>query len=402
MENKRSELFYFNPGHENAILNGSPYYMAPNSVVKMQQDLQILPIWYALDKDCVFIENEVDHKFIDSLNEHFKSLPKLVEKKGFDNKSMYNVHLWGISPQAIHIFEKIQESTLSKLKLPVWNDKIKELTNRKTATDCLSYMIQNIPELSENIIPLFFDNLKDIESFVTNSKDLLLCKAPFSSSGRGLLWLPLGGLTQTERQIIHGHLKKQSIVSIEKVLNKTLDFAMEFNIQESSIDFIGYSLFNTNNKGSYTGNVLASQKFIENKLCEYISLDLIESAKIQLIKYMREYIVPYYNGCVGIDMLIYKDKNQKILLHPCLEINLRDNMGLVALKLSKNILSKDVIGNFNIDFHIKEDDLLEDHLKMLNLYPLSFDEFGKIKSGYMSLCPINSSTKYRAYILINA
>lgn len=400
MLSSEKELYYFNPGHENAILNASPYYTAPANIIKMQHDLQCLPIWYASSQDYVYSEDHLPCDFHEFIKNNIQPVATIKTKKELDVSSTYSVHLWGISPQAIHVFKELNLSTGSLLRVPTWNQHLLDLNSRKTAQECLSLLIKDIPDISIEIIPRFFSELQNIEETVSQTKYQLLAKAPFSSSGRGLLWLPIGGLTRTERQILHGILKKQGSVSIEKILDKKVDFAMEFDIKsETEVIFEGYSVFETNNKGAYMGNYLDNQSNLESLLTSYIEPPLLNQIKQWLIKFLKTHFALYYQGCVGIDMMIYFE-NGYYKLHPCVEINVRDNMGLLALRISQNYMPKNTTGRFYIDFSSKENDIYNKHLQMQKEYPLVISQ-RKFHRGYFSLCPVSSGSKYRAYILLD-
>lgn len=397
MSSNTKKIYYFNPGHENAILNGSPYYTAPANIVKMQQDLQYLPAWYADHDDLVFVEKKLPEDFTAYLRQNIVSIPEAVTVEQIPKNA--SVHLWGVSPQAIHHFKEISEANDLNLGIPLWNDEIKYLSSREESRDCLLELTKNIPEISDSIIPKFFSDLNSIDEFVSNSPCQLLAKAPFSSSGRGLLWLPKEGLTRTEKQILHGILKKQGVVSIEKALDKVIDFAMEFHLSNTGVaSFLGYSLFSTSPKGSYIGNYMNKNSDILSSISHYTNIKLLVDIQENIQKHLENYYSCYYSGCVGIDMMIYKH-NDSYSTHPCLEINLRDNMGLVALNISERYLAEDSEGMFYIDFSPQENEILNRHIDMAKKNPAYFVS-GKIKSGYLSLCPITTTTKYRAYILV--
>ena len=48
-------------------------------------------------------------------------------------------------------------------------------------------------------------------------------------------------------------------------------------------------------------------------------------------------MAPFYDGPLGIDMLVTSERN----IHPCVEINLRDTMGRVAIDIQQRIISED-------------------------------------------------------------
>lgn len=392
------KIHYFNPGHETAVLNGSPYYMAPANVATMQHDLAFLPAWYGNREDVVLVEKSVNEYYA-SIYEKIPSLPHAITKNDLCRYKEVDISLWGISPQAIHYFEEIDKESELKLNIPQWREEYLYLNNRKTAHDCLELLCDQSIQIDNSIIPQFYTSLEEIDSAVKYSSCKLLAKAPYSSSGRGLLWLPVSELTRTENQILHGILKKQGAVSIERVLDKQIDFAMEFMSDgKGEVDFVGYSLFYTNAKGGYESNYIGGQEYIEQILCKKISPFLLSDIKQQLRDILAEKYGSLYCGCIGVDMMIYKEEDT-FRLHPCVEINMRYNMGYLALCIQQNYLSENVSGRFYLDFYPREGDMLQSHIKMQELHPTIYKD-GRLEKGYMSLCPITENTRYRAYVLI--
>jgi len=399
---KDNMIHYFNPGHETAVLNASPYFTPAANQVKMQQDLAFLPAWYAgSPNDFVWIDNDLPTDFINS-TVSFTHLAKTVGINDIADKkhllSGVEVSPWGISPQSIRFFENLSTHHELNLQLPQWKNEYIQLCSRQTAKKCLEFIIENQPEISNNIVPQFFTTIEDIENVVTSSQVELLAKAPYSSSGRGLLWLPPAKLHQSEKQIISGILKKQFSISLEKVLDKRIDFAMLFRSDGcGNIEFTGLSLFETNKKGVYDKNIVASQSKIQNKLKTFIDIDLLEKVKNTLMLFLNQTFGSVYKGCIGIDMMIYAENNN-FKLQPCVEINMRNTMGLLAFRLYQYFFREDAAGYFKIDFSNSTGEILQKHMEMLQLYPAEFSN-GKIKSGYLSLCPVSKDSKYWAYIV---
>ena len=394
------KIHYFNPGHETAVLNASPYYMAPANVVSMQQELAFLPAWYGNTDDVVLVDNVEDKDYYSHLSKHFPQLPKAISVAEPGKYTDGEIVLWGISPQAIHFLEERKAQYDTNIHIPSWEDEYTYLNSRMAARDCLEIIINRIPDISEALLPRFFSNLDNIENIVNISEVQLLAKAPYSSSGRGLLWLPKEGLTRTERQILHGILKKQEYVSVEQVLNKETDFAMEFMSDgRGNIRFIGYSLFYTNKKGGYEANYIGSQEYIEKQLAGKISLDLLKEVAKEFTVVLGEKYAHAYKGCIGVDMLIYKDNNE-YKLHPCLEVNMRYNMGYLAYKLYENYIHPDAEGRFHLDFSAKGGCIYNRHLQMQEQFPASF-KGNRLVKGYFPLCPVKENSKYWAYVLID-
>ncbi len=394
-------IHYFNPGHETAVHNASPYYMAPANVTAMQTELAYLPAWYARRDDMILVNNEKDRDYNSFLSVYFGTLPTAITKEDLTKGNSDEVRLWGISPQAIHYFHELNEKYDCNLQLPRWFEELFFLNSRQSARNSLSKLIDSIPDISSSLLPQVCVSLEEIEQAVDSSSVQLLAKAPYSSSGRGLLWLPTDGLTRTERQILHGILKKQKVVLLEQVVDKQVDFAMEFMCDgQGAVVFEGYSLFKTNNKGAYQGNYLGQQEDISNQLVANINCDLLEEVKMRLADILSSTYASYYSGCVGVDMMLYRENNE-IRIHPCVEINMRYNMGYLAVCFSRNYLHKDSSGQYNLDFSAGEGEIYKSHQSLSEKYPLVVED-GRIKSGYLSLCPVYPTSHYRAYVLIES
>jgi hypothetical protein len=370
-------IHYFNPGHETAVLNGSKFYRPAANVLKMQEDLASLPVWYAAPDDSVLLPHQ--------------DIPQQMRNE--------QVAFWGISPQSIHFFEKLNEQYDLQLKIPTWKEEYRFLGSRFASQQVLAYLIDAIPAIEKNILPQFFSGIDEIENHLIQSKEKQLLKSPYSSSGRGLVWLPPGELARSERQIIGGMLKKQSRVSIEKALDKQLDFSMHFeNTPEGKTKFIGYSVFQTNAKGVYEKSLLANQNALEKQITAFINKDLLFMVQSTINNIINKSYSPIYEGNIGVDMLIYRSENQH-KLHPCVEINMRKSMGYLAIRLFENYLHPDATGEFKVEYHPDAKTLHQKHVELQQQYPLVYEN-GLIKSGYLSLCPVTETSNYHAFIHI--
>ena len=194
-------------------------------------------------------------------------------------------------------------------------------------------------------------------------------------------------------------LKKQSQVSLEKALDKALDFSLQFEVTEQGETiFLGYSIFQTNSKGAYERSLLDNQDSLKKQITDLIAPDLLFQTKTALKEIIREMYAPYYTGIIGIDMLIYLSGNV-LRLYPCVEINMRKNMGYLAVRFSEKYLHPASHGSFSIDFNSNPENIMQNHEQMQKQYPLIIED-GKIKSGYLSLCPVTEDTNYCAFVLI--
>jgi len=151
-------LHYFYPGHETAVLNDSPYAKLPTNPTKMQRDLAFLPAWYAEASDYVLIEDELSDDFIQS-TVHFNLSKPVTLSNLLLNPDLFNesVSLWGISPPSIHFFRQLNEKSGLNLSLPEQTSAYRALCSRRTAADCLAFLIRSNNNISRTILPKFRD-----------------------------------------------------------------------------------------------------------------------------------------------------------------------------------------------------------------------------------------------------
>ena len=125
---------------------------------------------------------------------------------------------------------------------------------------------------------------------------------------------------------LQGFLSSQGGFVVDRFYeDKVLDFAMEFVVhKDHTVEFLGYSVFQTGESGAYGYNYVESQEELLRRI------DVDAALLHRLIAYHKEHLAQTaYHGPVGIDMLKTADGS----IHPCLEINFRMNMGILALLL---------------------------------------------------------------------
>ena len=395
-------IHYFNPGHETAVLNASRHYHQPAHVAKMQSDLAFLPAWYASDGDFIFMETSLPDDFRLSCQSFNLQTCSVTPADFIENREKFqysSIDLWGISPKGVHFFEKLNEQYDLSLTIPQWNEKFRFWGSRFASQKLLSGLLEQMPELDQTILPRFVSNITEIEQQIIESKDRLLIKSPYSSSGRGLIWLPPEKLAQSEKQILSGMLKKQKQVSIEKVLDKRLDFSMHFeNTIDGETQFIGYSIFRTNAKGAYEKSRIARQERLEKEITNKIDEELLLQTRMALTGMIKEMYAPSYAGKIGVDMMIYQSGNS-LHLHPCVEVNMRKSMGYLAIRFAENYLHTGSQGEFFIDYNSDPKITIQKHKLLQTQYPLIIEK-DKLSSGYFSLCPVTDTISYHAYIIV--
>ena len=297
---------------------------------------------------------------------------------------------WGISPQSLHKIGQFKKETGLRIHIPQWDPLLKVLTGRQTAAGCLDCLRQLLPYDHLPATPRFFSDIKSLEQAIEQMAE----ETP------GLLWLANKRLTPKEREWAQGAIAKQGAISLEKGLDKILDLAFEYEADgKGHCQFEGFSIFGTEERGNYSGNRLETQEKLRACLLNYLSETELEQTQEALGSVLAD-LFATYEGNIGVDMLIYKTKEQTYRLHPCVEINTRQTMGRVALELFRKLVSPDATGDFSIGFGKEPGQALAHKREMTARHPLELDGQGKIRKGYLSLCPVDEQTHYWAEIWI--
>lgn len=329
-----AKLHIFNPEHDIALASNLSNFTAPHAGRQLRADLGFLPALWADEGDVVLVENvEYAAKTWERLrrriapwcgttysverNAIFHGAEQLVSWDGANG-----VSVWGWDKAVRRELERAG-APLSLLPSGSQLEFIRTLSHRQTAAQLLSLLRIN-GTVGEAVL---CESLETVERQLGLHSRLVL-KAPWSSSGRGIRFID-GELNDYHRGWLRNLLAKQGGVMAEPYYEKVKDFGMEFESTESGIRYLGLSLFHTSN-GAYTGNMLATENVKREMISRYIPICLLDEVKEKIcgMSLLNGYVGPF-----GIDMMIVRNHTQ-LLLHPCVEINLRRTMGHVALHLS--------------------------------------------------------------------
>ena len=390
-------LYIFNPEHDLALASGEMNYMAPASARQMAADLALLPVWYAEKEAMILAPSAYNMEFLKNIEKLFGDCAQLVTPPELATEEDFEIIPWGWD---LALCRQLSTLGVNESQLPScqYIEQLRHYSHRSRAVEMLSRLQLNEYFCGESYYLTVPETWKTfVESHVT-----CLLKAPLSGSGKGLNWCK-GEFTSS----ISGWCTRigvsQGGVIGEPIYNKVEDFAMEFYSDgQGTVTFAGYSLFRTGGSGMYDGNDLLANARILEKLSAYVS----EANFILLENQLKEELVDMlgvtYKGYLGVDMMICQfsesDFKPKYRIHPCVEINLRMNMGVVARQLTDRFLAFDAEGEFHISYYSADGLALEEHQRMETMYPLHIDN-GRIRSGYLSLVPVTSRSRYRAWIL---
>ena len=383
------KLHIFNPENDLALADGGANYCPTPAAAQIAYDLASLPLWFAGEKDCVVLPDDVHSEYYNFASSLFDvALP-------YDSKMQSNVTScvpWGWSPQIKRRLRVMGFDAILPGDSSV--ESIRELSNRRSSIKILSSLKEQ--GIDTPPLPLYCTSPDDVASFV-NNRPRCVVKAPWSGSGKGIAW----GIGRVETPMEHfykGVIRRQGGVVCEEYLNGKVEFAMEFFTDGATVTFAGYSLFKSF-KGAYSGNVLACDNEIEQFLSHYIALQELVKVKELLPGVLQSLLRGSgYAGYFGVDMMIY-ESDGLLRLNPCMELNLRMNMGMVSRIFFDRFVAEGHTGEYRVNFFKKPGEALSAHIADSNAFPHEITD-GKITAGYLNLSPVTADSRYSVSVII--
>ena len=384
------KLHIFNPENDLALADGGFSYCPPPAAMCIAGDLASLQLWYARVGDAILLPGERHLTFLEEMSKLFE-LP--VAYTASMQQQVTTFSPWGWSAQIRH---RLKSMGFDQAMLPGDESiaSMRRLSSRVLTIEIL--MALHDAGIDTPSLPQYMNNLDDAVSFV-NSHDRCVVKAPWSGSGKGIMW----GIGTAEEPMVNfckGIIRRQGGVVCECFLNAKTEFAMEFFAGDDGVQFAGYSLFASEN-GAYTGNLLATNEYIEELLTQYVSLELLAAVKAELCTVMHIPLAKSgYRGYFGVDMMIY-DNGDGCRLNPCMEVNLRMNMGVVSRLFYDRFVTAGKRGIYRVKFFKQAGEALRSHVAMQASHPLTVEN-SRVVSGYMNLVPVTPDNRYIAYVII--
>ena len=385
-------LYLFNPENDMALAHGKSRFVIRRSVQKMKDDLSFIPAWYAENGSTVLVSNMEDIKAFLSTCPFNLDVSFVSDVIPLFNR----IVPWGWNPA---LCRTLQEQNIVSTAFPDEEqmNTIRQLSARTTVVSLLQMLKEKVngPLVGTSSI---LRNESEVDAFLSQYERVVL-KAPWSGSGRGIQFLSSSKIEPPQRSWIQRTISIQQCIVGEPAYEKAVDFAMEFySDADGTVHFAGYSLFETDDNGVYKRNWLASDAAIERHLTAYLPSKVLNEVKSTLEHLLSEVIHGVYKGYLGIDMMICKE-GEEFLLHPCVEMNLRMNMGVVTRILYDRYISPSSQGFFHIEYYSKPGSAIQSHRQMTEQYPLQLTS-SKIHNGYLSLTPVTENTSCQIYIVV--
>lgn len=280
-----------------------------------------MPLWWAAPGDCVVAPRALLSDAA-ALGSRFG-----LDGEIADDPTGHTPEPWGWSADAVRQF-RLAGVDADRLPADAVIARYRELSHRRSSITVLKVL-----GLEEQL-PV---ELTDPDEAVAMHRRHPGCymKSPWSSSGRGVA--PLAGLTdEAVRDKAAGIIHRQGSVMMERGVDRLLDFAALFRSDGERVRFEGFSVFRTEPRGMYQGNLVAPQKCLEAMIGNLYPLHLLIMTIVRLEDILAD-LTRGYCGCMGIDMMIGRSSAGDNTLYPCVELNLRRTMGFTAMAVQRRL-----------------------------------------------------------------
>ncbi|MCM1110806.1 MAG: hypothetical protein NC336_06335 [Clostridium sp.] len=332
------DLRLFNPETDMALAADCAAFTPGAAAAQLRFSGALLPYWMADDGDAIIvppgtagrlhIEHDLRlvHRCVD-----FVELPLKKESSrlrpapwGWNASVRHELQRGGVDPSLLPDTEKLMM--------------LRHLSSRRTTIQ-INRMLDVPPE--ETTEPVFCRDIGEFEEAARRFDGRFVVKLPWSSSGRGVFFSPQHS-EQNIRRIAGGGIRRQGGIMVERLLNHLRDFAVLFRIADGKVCYKGLSLFfNGTNSGAYLGNIVAPQWVLWDMVCKVVGQETVVETIDRLTATLdRIFSVPavrFYDGWVGVDMMVHR-LGDRAAIAPCVELNLRSTMGVLALNLEERLL----------------------------------------------------------------
>lgn len=340
-------LHIFNCSNDLSLASNSLGYIPPRNILQMEQDLSSLPLWWADDEDAVLLQEPHQIAEAQAIAARIgKRIIFTTPDEGYNRLcsrcgTEFRAAPWGWSKD---IARRLLKFGFPEERIPDGEQlgEIRRLSSKKYATEYIQRFLSN-ERIIGNRHRFVGERMRYLQSIdALKIAEPTILKSPWSSSGRGVFSADSIDAPSI-REKLSGFINRQGGFIADKLYNKILDFALEFRIDDGVVKFAGYSVFTAADNGYYGYNIIESQEKLQSLI---LSTGIEESLLTHCIEthatLLESEIAKYYNGYLGIDMLV-ADIDDCVKIHPCIEINLRMNMGVAAIFINNATKGEDTL-----------------------------------------------------------
>jgi len=353
-------VYWFNPLAELFMARG--YGGRVDSKLEvLSHDLYNLPQFLCRQDDVVLVPERPRLTFLATLKQAGLNLPQfevINEGRITPNSELRTRKIGGLRPWAwCQESMELMQPLLTQLAHPTmptgqeWESRIRPLYSKSWALGLLRRFLesrQDSPWLSPDedlgvTVTTYSEAMDAVGRFRQRGHSQFVVKADFGSAGNGQvrLWEP--EIQERQKASIRRLLETMGRAVVEPWLDQVLEFSMQWEVSANAVREQGLVKLLSDHRGQYRGSVF-SRRFTEGfteELAQFVhagSSQRLKGLVEELRRLLESELLPRrFAGPMGIDAMIYRDREGRLRLRPIVEINPRFTMGRVALELAGQV-----------------------------------------------------------------
>jgi len=354
-------VFVFNPLAEGVIAQGKAFTPIKHQAL-LARDLANLPQFLGRQDDIVLIEQRPSVQFLSLLKQAGFALPEFVElsegeltaDSRLTQRKLGGLRPWAWGPDSLELFRPLfsQVTHGARSAEQCFNSGIAGLYAKSWSAGLLRrFLATRQPEpwlcRDEEIgVPAETaeETLKAVAAIRARRHHRVVVKAAIGLAGQNALRLWEPEVLDAQHRWIANTLEHGPLV-VEPWLERAMDFSVQLEMSAHGLRVCGYTGLVNDLKGQYQANwavatcergfpapVLAlfrAPRDISERMQRLYS-DVLHMLEAELRRVD-------YQGPLGIDAFVYRDREGACRLKPVVEINPRYTMGRVTLELMKGV-----------------------------------------------------------------
>ncbi len=230
-------IHIFNPEHDYALAAFSPFYTPPAEVMDLRRAMALYPLKYAQAGDAILLLDDPHSPITPQCGISIITTADLAEFTAAHPDAEFQP--WGWNPMIRHtlLVSGVPEKMLPSEK---WLKMLAGLSHRRSTIEFNRSLNNLLNEYNPPApLPLEFKSVEEALRWEKKNHPVFF-KAPWSSSGRGILFTDGLDAERHIRPWLRGIIRRQGSVMGEFAADKAIDFATEWRISTEApyVDYL--------------------------------------------------------------------------------------------------------------------------------------------------------------------
>jgi uncharacterized ferritin-like protein (DUF455 family) len=296
----------------------------------IEEDLEILMFAWSRKDDVALFRNVPSVEHLEKLQSIGFQLPEVLPRHGLDGRKLGGLRPWAWSIDASDHLKPYGQAVSDRVPWQ-WRKPIPESWLSKEIGVSLEQKLGVRDEVGG-----FCRNLSEVMDVLRGGT--ILFKSAYGCSGKGHM---IAESFSKEVQVwAEKKIQLHGFIVAEPLLQRVEDFSVLYEIQNGEIECLGMTQLINDSRGQFRGIRLAPRfsKMLSPEVLEFLfkEADFISWYHERIPSAILE-LLPEYCGPVGVDALVWRDDDGRLMLRHVVELNVRMTMGRVALELQKKL-----------------------------------------------------------------